>query len=87
MTFLGHARALGFTIENCRALLVLWEDKSRANADVREIAANHLKEIEVKIADLTAMRDTLTDHVQTCAGNNRPDSPLLTSLSGKEGSV
>ncbi len=85
LTFLGRARALGFTIENCRALLALWEDKSRASADVRAIAADHLNEIEVKIADLTAMRDTLTNLVHTCAGNCRPDCPILTSLGGTEG--
>lgn len=82
LTFLGRARALGFTIENCRALLALWEDKSRASADVRAIAKDHLAEIEVKIADLSAMRDTLTHLVQTCAGNNRPDCPILASLGG-----
>lgn len=80
LAFLGRARALGFTIENCRALLALWEDKSRANADVRAIAKKHLKQIETKIADLTAMRDTLSELVRTCAGNDRPDCPILTSL-------
>lgn len=83
LVFLGRARALGFTIENCRALLALWEDKSRANADVRTIARDHLSQIETKIADLTAMRDTLTNLVQTCAGNSRPDCPILISLGGK----
>ncbi len=80
LVFLGRARALGFTIENCRALLALWEDKSRASADVRVIAADHLKQIEAKIADLTAMRDTLSHLVRTCAGNDRPDCPILSSL-------
>ena len=72
LAFLGRARALGFTIENCRALLALWEDKSRASADVRTIAKDHLKQIEAKIADLSAMRDTLSDLVRTCAGDKRP---------------
>jgi MerR family transcriptional regulator, copper efflux regulator len=82
LAFLGRARALGFTIENCRALLALWEDTSRASADVRAIAKGHLQQIEVKIADLTAMRDTLSTLVQSCAGNDRPDCPILTSLGG-----
>lgn len=80
LAFLGRARALGFTIENCRALLALWEDKSRASADVRAIAKDHLTQIELKIADLSAMRDTLTVLVRTCAGNDRPDCPILSSL-------
>ena len=82
LVFLGRARALGFTIENCRALLALWEDKSRASADVRGIAKDHLAQIEAKIADLSAMRDTLSDLVRTCAGNDRPDCPILKSLGG-----
>ena len=82
LAFLGRARALGFTIENCRALLALWEDKSRASADVRNIAKDHLKQIDVKIADLTAMRDTLFDLVCACAGDKRPDCPILRSLEG-----
>ena len=82
LAFLARARALGFTIENCRALLALWEDKSRASADVRAIAKDHLTQIEVKIADLSAMRDTLSDLVRACAGNDRPDCPILRSLGG-----
>lgn len=81
LAFLGRARALGFTIENCRTLLALWNDKSRASADVRAIAAEHLQQIEAKIADLTAMQSTLSELVRSCAGNDRPDCPILASLS------
>ena len=82
LAFLGRARALGFPIENCRALLALWEDTARASADVRAIARDHLHQIEAKIADLSAMRDTLSDLVRTCAGNDRPDCPILKVLGG-----
>lgn len=82
LAFLGRARALGFSIETCRALLALWEDKSRASADVRRLASSHLTAIEAKIADLTALRDTLADLVDCCAGNDRPDCPILKSLDG-----
>lgn len=82
LVFLGRARALGFAIESCRALLALWEDKSRASADVRAIAAGHLTAIEAKIADLAAMRDTLSHLVDCCAGDDRPDCPILVSLGG-----
>ncbi|SFR33919.1 Cu(I)-responsive transcriptional regulator [Litoreibacter janthinus] len=80
LTFLSRARALGFTIENCRNLLALWEDQSRASADVKLIAGEHLEEIDRKIADLQAMRQTLGDLVQKCAGDGRPDCPILTGL-------
>lgn len=81
LNFLARARALGFSIDNCRSLLTLWQDHDRASADVRRIAAAHLAEIETKIKDLSAMQDTLKDLVRTCEGDNRPDCPILNSLS------
>jgi Cu(I)-responsive transcriptional regulator len=80
LAFLGRARALGFTIEDCRTLLALYDDKSRASADVKELAQAHLQKIEDKIAQLQSMRDTLSDLVQSCAGDNRPDCPILSDL-------
>ncbi len=87
LAFLGRARALGFSIEDCRDLLALWEDRTRASADVRAIARDHLTRIEAKIADLAAMRDTLSDLVHSCAGDDRPDCPILTGLAGHEGAT
>ncbi|WP_432449436.1 Cu(I)-responsive transcriptional regulator [Aliiroseovarius marinus] len=80
LTFLARARALGFSIEDCRALLALYEDQSRASSDVKRIARAHLDEIEAKIADLNAMRDTLSTLVQACAGDSRPDCPILQGI-------
>jgi len=85
LTFLAQARALGFSIEDCRGLLALWEDQDRASADVRSIAKDHLAEIETKIAGLEAMRATLSDLVACCAGDARPDCPILERLQGKTG--
>lgn len=80
LAFLGRARALGFTIQDCRTLPALWEDQDRASADVRAVAKDHLTRIETKIADLEEMRDTLSSLVQACAGDDRPDCPILKSL-------
>ncbi|GGA26570.1 Cu(I)-responsive transcriptional regulator [Neptunicoccus cionae] len=80
LVFLARSRALGFTIEDCRALLALWEDQDRASADVRAIAKEHLSQIETKIADLESMRSTLSDLVRDCAGDSRPDCPILQKL-------
>lgn len=82
LRFLGRARALGFSIEDCRALLALYEDRDRASAEVKEIAQRHLHEIDTKIADLRSMQDTLSHLVRTCAGDNRPDCPILKDLGG-----
>lgn len=80
LRFLGHARSLGFSIEDCRGLLALYEDKGRASADVKHIAEEHLAKIDAKIAELQAMRHTLAHLVKACAGDDRPDCPILTDL-------
>jgi Cu(I)-responsive transcriptional regulator len=80
LAFLCRARALGFTIEDCRNLLALWDDQDRASADVRAIAKDHLEQIERKIADLLDIRDTLSHLVRECAGDSRPDCPILKKL-------
>jgi len=80
LAFLGRARSLGFSIEDCRALLVLYDDESRASADVKHIANEHLEQIEIKIAGLKTMRDTLSHLIDDCAGDHRPSCPILTDL-------
>lgn len=80
LTFLGRARALGFSIEDCRNLLALYEDQNRSSADVKSIARDHLAKIDQKIADLIEMQQTLTHLIGACAGDNRPDCPILNSL-------
>lgn len=80
LAFLGRARALGFTIEDCRALLGLWEDRDRASSEVKHLALSHLAEIDARLAELNQLRATLAHLVHCCAGDNRPDCPILDTL-------
>lgn len=80
LAFLGRARALGFTIEDCRTLLALYEDESRASADVKKLAQQHLTQIDGKLDQLKEMRATLSRLVSSCAGDDRPDCPILSDL-------
>lgn len=80
LLFLSRSRALGFTIEDCRDLLGLWENQSRASADVKHIARGHLAIIDKKIADLSNMRETLSHLIDSCHGDERPDCPIIEKL-------
>lgn len=82
LAFLGRARSLGFSIEDCRMLVSLYEDRGRASSDVKQVALEHLDRIETKIAELTAMRGALEDLVHRCHGDDRPDCPILDDLAG-----
>ena len=80
LRFLARARALGFAIEDCRTLLALYEDKGRSSAEVKELSRKHLDDIDQKIAQLQSMRNTLSHLVEACAGDHRPDCPILNDL-------
>ena len=86
LAFLGRARSLGFSIEECRALLALYADETRASADVKEMAEAHLTDIDRRIAELESLRATLAHLVRRCHGDARPDCPILDDLAGAQAS-
>ena len=81
LRFVARARALGFSIEQCRHLLALYCDKGRASADVRAAAQAHISEVRAKIAELRSMERTLAALVDACHGDALPDCPILDQLS------
>ena len=83
LAFLGRARSLGFSLEDCRSLLALYEDRRRASADVKKIALAHIAKIERKMDELRQMHETLSDLVEKCAGDHRPDCPILADLAAE----
>ena len=80
LAFVRRARDFGFSIEECRELLSLYEDQSRSSSDVRRIAQAHLEEIEEKQRQLAALHDELAHLVKACRGDDRPDCPILERL-------
>ncbi|HUN12255.1 MAG TPA: Cu(I)-responsive transcriptional regulator [Rhabdaerophilum sp.] len=82
LAFLKRARGLGFPIEECRQLMALYRDRSRASHDVREIAKAHVAAIEEKVRELQSMRTTLQTLIHACHGDDRPDCPILDDISG-----
>jgi len=83
LSFLKRARGLGFSIEECRQLVGLYDDDHRASADVRRLARNHVDAIGEKIKDLEAMRGTLTRLIAACHGDERPDCAILDAFAGE----
>jgi Cu(I)-responsive transcriptional regulator len=81
LRFIQRARSLGFSVKDVGGLLALWRDRSRASADVRRIARDHVLAVEQKIAELEGMRRTLVALIDRCHGDDRPDCPILDGLS------
>jgi len=80
LRFIRRARDLGFSVAEIRDLLSLWDDRSRQSADVKRLAQAHIDELEARIGQLRQMADTLQTLINCCAGDERPDCPILANL-------
>lgn len=87
LQFVNRARSLGFSVNDCRALLALYRDKSRASADVKSLALSHVEEVDRKIEELQSIRRTLSTLAEKCQGNDRPDCPIIEELSNSPDDV
>jgi MerR family transcriptional regulator, copper efflux regulator len=80
LKFIRRARSLGFSVEEIRALLALWRDRSRPSREVKRIVAAHVTALESRIAEMEAMVGTLSHLAHHCHGDDRPDCPILEDL-------
>jgi Cu(I)-responsive transcriptional regulator len=82
LRFVRRARDLGFPMDKVSDLLALWQDRSRASADVKHLAEAQVAALEARIVEMQAMQATLRHLVHACAGDDRPDCPILSDLGG-----
>jgi Cu(I)-responsive transcriptional regulator len=80
LRFVRQSRDLGFSVEQIRLLLDLWQNRRRPSRQVKALAAEHLAEIEQKLQELQGMKATLEHLVHCCAGDDRPDCPIIDRL-------
>lgn len=85
LQFVARSRSFGFGISACRELLSLYEDHSRASADVKRIATARIAELDDKLHEMQLLRDELAHLVDHCAGNARPDCPIIDGLAQTDG--
>ncbi|MFC5569186.1 Cu(I)-responsive transcriptional regulator [Lysobacter yangpyeongensis] len=78
--FIRRARTLGFSIRQIEALLGLWDNRSRASAEVKALAQAHADELAAKIREMQAMQRSLQDLASRCHGDDRPECPILEDL-------
>jgi len=80
LTFIRNSRAFGFSIDECRELLGLYEDQNRSSQDVKTIASKRLEDIRQKQVELQSLHDELAHLVDACKGDNRPNCPIISYL-------
>ena len=82
LRFVRQARDLGFGMHEIEALLALWHDRKRSSAQVKRIATAHAADLQQRIEALQGMQRTLAHLAHCCAGDDRPDCPILDDLAG-----
>ena len=80
LSFVKRSRTLGFSMIEIKKLIGLWRNKSRASSNVKNLALNHVQELEQKIIDLQEMVKTLRHLAKNCHGDSRPHCPILSDL-------
>ncbi|MFL9878957.1 Cu(I)-responsive transcriptional regulator [Herbaspirillum rhizosphaerae] len=80
LRFIRQARVLGFSMKQIADLMGLWLDQSRPSRKVKQLANEHIAELDAKIHELQAMKSTLQHLAHDCHGDNRPDCPILDAL-------
>lgn len=80
LSFIRRARDLGCSLDQVRALLALSDDRQRDCATVDRIAEEHLRDVERKIKDLTALRRELKALIQSCDGGTIADCRIIEAL-------
>jgi DNA-binding transcriptional MerR regulator len=80
LSFILRARNLGFALEAVRELLTLSDDTAQSCEAVDGIAAIHLKEIERKIADLSALRFELDRVIRSCRHGTVANCKIIETL-------
>jgi MerR family gold-responsive transcriptional activator of gol and ges genes len=84
LRFIRRARDLGFSVTEIGELLSLWDDRSRQSADVKRLAQAHFGDLEERIRNLRQMADALQKLSDCCAGDERPDCPILATMEDPE---
>jgi DNA-binding transcriptional MerR regulator len=68
LTFLRHARQLGFPLQSIRELLAMADDSSGDCTAADRIAIEHLREVENRIERLEALKAELARMISQCKG-------------------
>lgn len=78
--FIRRSRNLGFSMIEIQSLLKFWLDTDRESRKVKQLALNHLHEINKKIRELEQMKEVLQKLADKCDGNDNSDCPILAGL-------
>ncbi len=84
LTFVRHARELGFEIQAIRELLAMSEQPDQSCAEADRIARRHMSEVDRRIGQLTALRAELQRMVDACGHGRVGDCRVIETLANHQ---
>ena len=79
LSFIRHSRDLGFSVEDIRGLLELSQHPEKPCGDAHNIAVQHLKDVQDRIAKLRRLELELK-RISKCDANNVADCAVIETL-------
>ncbi|NCP65747.1 MAG: Cu(I)-responsive transcriptional regulator [Paraglaciecola sp.] len=80
MGIIKQARALGFSLQETHSLVDLWQNPNRASKEVKQLAEQHLTDIDVKINELKHMKKALQELTDHCNDDDNASCAILDGL-------
>ncbi len=80
LRFLQRARAVGFSLDECRELLALYANPQRRCGQVKALVSEKIIQVDQQLIALHAMRDTLVAMANECAGDDTNDCAIINQL-------
>lgn len=82
LRFIKRCRDLGFSMAEIAELVGLWQNRKRASSSVKRIAQKHVDDLNARIEAMQSMQRALSNLLDCCHGDDRPDCPILDDLAG-----
>jgi Cu(I)-responsive transcriptional regulator len=82
LSFVAHARELGFSVEACADLLQLRANPKRASKQVKRVAQSRLEAIRDQRQRLDEMEALLLTMIEQCPGDENSHCAIINALEG-----
>ncbi|WP_112480635.1 Cu(I)-responsive transcriptional regulator [Vibrio variabilis] len=77
---IARAKGVGFTLDECRELVLISMNEQRMSAEVKQKATEKLDEVRRKILELQTIESQLTDWISSCPGDENSTCPIVDDL-------
>ena len=85
LSFIRHAKELGFTLDEIRELLALSTDHERGVGGIKARAEARLADLDTRITEMQRIRDGLQHLIDDCPGHGKLERcPILGALTRKD---